>query len=133
MANKVKHYKASISALCCLIRWVPSQYLTLFAGKTPVMINYSTGASQNCLYAQKKCNIRTILTSEKLLEKIQEEPVKGMVFLEELVKINPLEKIKAAAISKLPTFVLKSIVSGGTEEDELVILFTSGSEKIQRQ
>jgi len=132
MANKVKHYKSKYigimlppSAGCTI-----AILATLFAGKTPVMINYSTGASQNCLYAQKKCNIRTILTSEKLLEKIQEEPVKGMVFLEELVKkINPLEKIKAAAISKLPTFVLKSIVSGGTEEDELVILFTSGSEK----
>src|SRR5210317_1205515 len=27
----------------------------LMAGKVPVMINYSTGAAENCEYAQQKC------------------------------------------------------------------------------
>ncbi|HOD53925.1 MAG TPA: AMP-binding protein [Candidatus Cloacimonadota bacterium] len=132
MAEKVKKYQGKFigimlppSAGCTI-----AVLAVLFAGKTPVMINYSTGATQNCLYAQKKCNFRTILTSEKLLEKIQEEPVKGMVFLEEVMKkINILEKLKAAMVAKFPASVLKTLVSGGKEDDDLVILFTSGSEK----
>ncbi len=132
MSEKIKKYQGKFIG----IMLPPSAGCTiailavLFAGKTPVMINYSTGAHNNCLYAQRKCNFRTILTSEKLLEKLQEEPVKGMVYLEEVMKkINVLEKVKAAMVSKLPASVLKSIVAGGEENDDLVILFTSGSEK----
>ncbi|HOE91055.1 MAG TPA: AMP-binding protein [Candidatus Cloacimonadota bacterium] len=132
LANKIKSYKGRYIGIMlppsagCII----ATLATLFAGKTPVMINYSTGATQNCIYAQKKCNFNTILTSEKLLEKIQEDPVKGMVFLEDILKsINIIEKAKAAMLSKLPTSIIKTLVSGGTIEDELVILFTSGSEK----
>ena len=40
----------------------------LMSGRTPVMINYSTGADQNSLYAQKKCGFKTIITSRALLE-----------------------------------------------------------------
>jgi acyl-[acyl-carrier-protein]-phospholipid O-acyltransferase/long-chain-fatty-acid--[acyl-carrier-protein] ligase len=42
----------------------------LMAGKIPVMINYSTGARENSIYAQEKCSFKTIVTSQKLLEKI---------------------------------------------------------------
>ena len=41
----------------------------LMSGKVPVMINYSTGALDNCEYAQEKCSFRTIITSKKLLTK----------------------------------------------------------------
>ena len=37
----------------------------LMSGRIPVMINYSTGAESNALYAQKKCRFRTIITSLK--------------------------------------------------------------------
>src|SRR3990172_10891915 len=50
----------------------------LMSGRTPVMINYSTGAEKNARYAQRKCKFRTILTSRVLLEKIQCRPVEGM-------------------------------------------------------
>nr|HPH61899.1 hypothetical protein [Candidatus Syntrophosphaera sp.] len=33
---------------------------TLMNGKIPVMINYSTGAIENCLYAREKCSFKTI-------------------------------------------------------------------------
>ena len=33
----------------------------VFAGKTPVLINYSTGARENSIYAQKKCAFKTII------------------------------------------------------------------------
>lgn len=40
----------------------------LMAGKAPAMINYSTGAAGNCVYAQDKCGFKTIITSRALLE-----------------------------------------------------------------
>ena len=43
----------------------------LMSGRTPVMINYSTGAEQNAQYAQEKCAFKTIITSKALLEKIE--------------------------------------------------------------
>ena len=132
MAEKIKTYKGKNIGIMlppstgCMV----AMLATLFAGKTPVMINFSTGARLNSLYAQKKCNFRTILTSKKLMEKIQEEPVSGMVFLEDVMKtINIIEKAKAAMITAFPAMVLKTLVAGGTEDDNLVILFTSGSEK----
>ncbi|MGC9362440.1 MAG: AMP-binding protein, partial [Candidatus Syntrophosphaera sp.] len=51
---------------------------TLMNGKIPVMINYSTGAIENCLYAREKCAFKTILTSRKLLEKLELEPIDHM-------------------------------------------------------
>jgi|WetSurSiteA1Bulk_404760.scaffolds.fasta_scaffold04135_3 acyl-[acyl-carrier-protein]-phospholipid O-acyltransferase / long-chain-fatty-acid--[acyl-carrier-protein] ligase len=103
---------------------------TLMAGRTPVMINYSTGAPGNARYAQKKCNFKTILTSKALLEKINCPVIEGMVFMEDIMEgITTGEKLKAAIIAKLPVPIILRMIHGGQEEDNLVILFTSGSEK----
>jgi len=40
---------------------------TLMQGKIPVMINYTTGALDNCRYAQDKCQFKTILTRRSYL------------------------------------------------------------------
>jgi acyl-[acyl-carrier-protein]-phospholipid O-acyltransferase / long-chain-fatty-acid--[acyl-carrier-protein] ligase len=102
----------------------------LMAGKIPVMINYSTGARENSIYAQEKCSFKTIITSKKLLAKLNIDPVKGMVFLEDIMaEITITEKIKALLKTKLPAGVIKSSVHNGSENDTSVILFTSGSEK----
>jgi len=102
----------------------------LFAGKIPVMINYSTGAAENSIYAQEKCSFKTIITSKKLLEKLNIEPVDGMIFLEDLMaSLTTAEKLKAALTSKLPSSVLQNKVKHGDDESTSVILFTSGSEK----
>lgn len=102
----------------------------LMAGKIPVMINYSTGARENSIYAQEKCSFKTIITSKKLLAKLNIDPVKGMVFLEDIMaEITITEKIKALLKTKLPAGVIKSSVHNGREDDTSVILFTSGSEK----
>lgn len=102
----------------------------LLSGRTPVMINYSTGAEKNARYAQKKCKFRTILTSRVLLEKIQCRPVEGMVFIEDIVeKISFTDKLKAAIMTRLPFSFIAKYVHGGRADDDLVILFTSGSEK----
>ncbi len=103
---------------------------TLHNGKIPVMINYSTGAIDNCRYAREKCSFKTIITSRKLLEKLDLEAIDHMVFVEDiLAKVTTLEKLKAAAISKLPFSILKGMVHNGPVSEVSVILFTSGSEK----
>jgi acyl-[acyl-carrier-protein]-phospholipid O-acyltransferase / long-chain-fatty-acid--[acyl-carrier-protein] ligase len=103
---------------------------TLMSGKTPVMINYSTGAANNALYAQQKCNFKTIITSKALLEKISCPVIEGMVFIEDIMEsISVGEKLRAALIAKLPVPLILRILHGGQQDDNLVILFTSGSEK----
>jgi acyl-[acyl-carrier-protein]-phospholipid O-acyltransferase/long-chain-fatty-acid--[acyl-carrier-protein] ligase len=103
---------------------------TLFSGRVPVMINYSTGAGENCAYAKKKCDFKTIITSRVFLERINCPVVPGMVFIEDLMaEISGLDKLRAAAISKLPVAMLKKRIAGGDEDDDLFVLFTSGSER----
>jgi acyl-[acyl-carrier-protein]-phospholipid O-acyltransferase/long-chain-fatty-acid--[acyl-carrier-protein] ligase len=103
---------------------------TLMSGKTPVMINYSTGAANNAVYAQRKCNFKTIITSKALLEKINCPVVDGMIFIEDIMEgVTKSEKLKAALKSKLPTPLLLKMFHSGHEDDNIVILFTSGSEK----
>ncbi|HNW58761.1 MAG TPA: AMP-binding protein [bacterium] len=103
---------------------------TVMAGKVPVMINYSTGAAENCEYAQNKCGFSTIITSKALLEKINCRVVPGMIFVEDiLASIGVKAKLKAALRSKLPAALLIATLPTVKEEDTAVILFTSGSEK----
>jgi acyl-[acyl-carrier-protein]-phospholipid O-acyltransferase/long-chain-fatty-acid--[acyl-carrier-protein] ligase len=102
----------------------------LMSGRTPVMINYSTGAEDNCRYAQDKCDFETIVTSKALLQKINCPHVDGMVYIEDIMAgLSTLKKIKAAAISKLPAAAIQKLVAGNSSQQDAVILFTSGSEK----
>jgi len=132
LANKLKRYEPGFIGV--MIPNSAGAALTilgaLFSGRVPVMINYSTGAAQNCIYAQKKCDFRTIVTSKALLDKINCPVVPGMVFIEDLIAgISGFDKIRAAIKSRLPAPVLKARVAGGDENDDLFVLFTSGSEK----
>jgi acyl-[acyl-carrier-protein]-phospholipid O-acyltransferase/long-chain-fatty-acid--[acyl-carrier-protein] ligase len=102
----------------------------LMSGRTPVMINYSTGAEDNCRYAQEKCDFKTIVTSKALLQKIDCPHVDGMVYIEDIMAgLSTLKKIKAAVMSKLPAAAIQKLVAGNSEQQDAVILFTSGSEK----
>lgn len=102
----------------------------LMSGRTPVMINYSTGAEQNARFAQQKCDFRTIITSRALLEKIDCRPVEGMVFLEDIMaSVTTAAKLRAAVLAKLPAAVIRRLVHSGDSDETAVILFTSGSEK----
>ncbi|MBW2483923.1 MAG: AMP-binding protein [Deltaproteobacteria bacterium] len=103
---------------------------SLMSGRTPVMINYSTGAEENCRYAQDKCDFKTIVTSRALLQKIDCPHVDGMVYIEDIMAgLSTLRKAQAAAISKLPASFIQKMVSGNSDQQDAVILFTSGSEK----
>ncbi len=102
----------------------------LMAGKIPVMINYATGAQQNIKFARRKCGFQTVLTSGVFLEKIQCPKSDGMVFVDTIAQgAGTLEKLRAAALSLMPTSLIKRKVYAGSDDDTLLILFTSGSEK----
>lgn len=103
---------------------------TLMADKIPVMINYSTGAETNILYAQQKCQFKTVITSKVLVDKIGCNVVEGMVFIEDIMKeITIMDKLSSALKSSLPLFLLQRLIANQSEDDTSVILFTSGSEK----
>jgi acyl-[acyl-carrier-protein]-phospholipid O-acyltransferase/long-chain-fatty-acid--[acyl-carrier-protein] ligase len=102
----------------------------LMSGRVPVMINYSTGAADNCRYAQKKCAFTTIITSRALCQKIGCPPVEGMVYLEDVMaSVTVLEKVAALLKAGRSAERLLSALHQGDEDDTLLILFTSGSEK----
>lgn len=102
----------------------------LMSGRVPVMINYSTGAASNCEYAKKKCAFKTIITSKALCEKINCRPVDGMIYLEDIMKlVTFFDKIKAAFKAGFSAERLLKSIHGGDENDTMLILFTSGSEK----
>ena len=103
---------------------------TLLGGRVPVMINYSTGAAANCDYAQKKCAFNTIITSRALCQKINCPHVEGMVYLEDVMtSVTVLDKVRAALKAGRSAESLLASIHQGDEDDTLLILFTSGSEK----
>lgn len=103
---------------------------TLFSGRIPVMINYSTGAEGNCRFAQKKCDFSTIVTSRAFCEKINCPHVDGMIYLEDVMaSVSALDKAAALIKATLPTEMILRRIHAGAEDDTLLILFTSGSER----
>jgi acyl-[acyl-carrier-protein]-phospholipid O-acyltransferase/long-chain-fatty-acid--[acyl-carrier-protein] ligase len=135
LADKLKRYDKGYlgvllptSAGCALITLA-----ALMSGRVPVMINYSTGAARNAVFAQGKCGFTTIITSKALLEKIDCPNVKGMIFLEDLIDdISPADKLIAVGKSKLPLRLLLPLLGSAQVQDDAVILFTSGSERDPR-
>ncbi len=132
LANKIKKYKEGYIGI--MIPTSAGSILatigTLMAGKVPVMINYSTGASDNSEYAQDKCGFRTIITSRALLIKLGCRLVKGMIFIEDIMEqITTGDKLSAALKATMPTKVIIKSLPSVESDDNAVILFTSGSEK----
>jgi acyl-[acyl-carrier-protein]-phospholipid O-acyltransferase/long-chain-fatty-acid--[acyl-carrier-protein] ligase len=102
----------------------------LLSGRTPVMINYSTGAADNCLDAQRRLAFRTILTSRTLLDRIKCPVVDGMVCLEDLARnVSVLDKVRGALRASASADRIVARLRRRREDENAVILFTSGSEK----
>jgi acyl-CoA synthetase (AMP-forming)/AMP-acid ligase II/1-acyl-sn-glycerol-3-phosphate acyltransferase/acyl carrier protein len=102
----------------------------LFAGKTPVMMNWTVGR-RNLHHALALAQVQRVLTSEEFLQRLErmgtdvsEIRAQG-VFLEALGRaLTPWAKLRAALASRLPWRPLwRAQVT-----DTAVILFTSGSE-----
>ncbi|MBN1930209.1 MAG: AMP-binding protein [Desulfobacterales bacterium] len=130
-AEQFKQYKDAYlgimlptSAACGL-----SMIAAHMSAKVPVMINYATGAEKNCEYAQYKVGFKTILTSKALLEKIRCPLIKGMIFIEDiLADISIKEYDETARRAALPADKILATLPAGSDDDTLLILFTSGSE-----
>jgi acyl-[acyl-carrier-protein]-phospholipid O-acyltransferase/long-chain-fatty-acid--[acyl-carrier-protein] ligase len=102
----------------------------LMSGRTPVMINYSTGAAQNCEMAQRRLGFRTIITSRALLQKIKCPVVDGMVCIEDLAAgVTAFNKVGGLLRASTSADRICRHVHLGREDDKAVILFTSGSER----
>lgn len=107
---------------------------TQLAGKTPVMLNWTSGL-RSLNYAIEVLNIEVILSATKFLDRLQHlhlEEIKQKIVLVEDVKksITLKDKLKALFTFMLPVKrMLKSFgVSKRIETDPAVVLFTSGTE-----
>lgn len=101
----------------------------LLAGKVPVNLNFTAGREAMAL-AVEQCGTKTILTSRIFLAKAKVEEMKGMVFLEDVLKgMSLLEKGWAALQAfLLPTRLLQAIHRRGGGPDALAtVIFSSGS------
>jgi acyl-[acyl-carrier-protein]-phospholipid O-acyltransferase/long-chain-fatty-acid--[acyl-carrier-protein] ligase len=105
-------------------------YAAFLCGKVPVNLNYTLTESTlaDCV---KQCEIKTIISSRKFLEKIKLTPPGEIIFLEDLAaKPSLSEKITAFLLAKLvPAILLEKIFgSAHTGMDDLAtIIFSSGS------
>jgi acyl-[acyl-carrier-protein]-phospholipid O-acyltransferase / long-chain-fatty-acid--[acyl-carrier-protein] ligase len=103
---------------------------SLMTGRVPVMINYSTGAARNCELAQRRLDFRTIITSRRLLEKIKCPEVDGMVFIEDIAaSVSAAAKVAGAFRAGQSADRICRGFRPGSDDDNAVILFTSGSER----
>ena len=107
---------------------------TVFAGKTPVMVNWTTG-KRNLIHSLDLVGVRRILTAKALVDRLASqgtdlgELAERFVFLEELGKaINTRAKLAAFARSHLNWGVLEKAPIA----DTAAILFTSGSETLPK-
>jgi acyl-[acyl-carrier-protein]-phospholipid O-acyltransferase/long-chain-fatty-acid--[acyl-carrier-protein] ligase len=105
-------------------------YAAFLCGKVPVNLNYTLSETTlaDCV---KQCEIKTIITSRKFLEKIKLTPPGEIIFLEDLAAKPSLpEKITAFLLGTFaPAFLLERIFgSAHTGMDDLTtIIFSSGS------
>lgn len=110
-------------------------YLTaLFAGKTPVMINWTTGP-RSLAHTLDTVGVRRVLTSAALLTRLRAQGVdfgplaERMTPVEELRgQIGPLRKLRAWLCSR---FNWRSL-DGATIRKTAVVLVTSGSEALPK-
>ena len=102
----------------------------LMSGKTPVLLNYSTGIQANVEYSRKKCDFETVITAKALLEKIKAPKLKGFIYIEDLLNsISILDKTKGALFTNLSADRILSRFSHSDINSTAAILFTTGSER----
>lgn len=102
----------------------------IFAGKTPVLINWTTG-TRNIVHAIQMLGIRHVLTAEALVSKIESQgtdlsPIRDQLLFMEAVRarITKADQLTALAASRLSWAALRKARIGETA----AILLTSGSE-----
>ena len=106
----------------------------LFAGKTPVMVNWTTG-QRNIAHGLEIAAVNKVLTATALLNRLTAQGIdisaisQRMVPLETLVgSLGKWEKLRAALRGRLSWRCLDKVAA----QDIAVILFTSGSEALPK-
>ncbi len=106
----------------------------LFAGKTPVMINWTTG-SRNLVHALDLLGVERVLTARALVTKLEGMGIElsalagRFVIAEELrASFTTGQKLSALVRSRLSWRALRGVRPAG----EAVVLFTSGSESLPK-
>ncbi len=102
----------------------------LLAGKIPVNLNFTAG-KEAMDSAIRQCNIKTIMTSRVFLAKAKLDEIKGMVFLEEIMKqTTTIQKTFAFLLALiLPSRLLQALYGNGEQNPDVLatVIFSSGS------
>jgi acyl-CoA synthetase (AMP-forming)/AMP-acid ligase II/acyl carrier protein/1-acyl-sn-glycerol-3-phosphate acyltransferase len=106
----------------------------LFAGKTPVMVNWTTGP-RNLIESLNLTDVRHVLTSQTLVNKITSQGIDlsevrdRFVFVEELVRnISRFAKLRAA----LAGYISWTSLYNAKVPATAAVIFTSGSETLPK-
>lgn len=101
--------------------------LTLL-GKVPVNLNYTAG-KEAFESSKEQCQLETIVTSPKLLEKLGLADDPRHVFLEDILGgATRWQKLRAAATALLPAFCLRRLKDLPQDPDAMAtVIFSSGS------
>jgi acyl-[acyl-carrier-protein]-phospholipid O-acyltransferase/long-chain-fatty-acid--[acyl-carrier-protein] ligase len=106
-------------------------YAAFLCGKVPVNLNY-TLSQTTIAYCAQQCDLKTVITSRKFLEKIKLTPPGELIYLED-VAANPTgtEKLTSWLLAKFAAFNLLKRVAGQEKEvaldDLATVIFSSGS------
>jgi acyl-[acyl-carrier-protein]-phospholipid O-acyltransferase/long-chain-fatty-acid--[acyl-carrier-protein] ligase len=111
-------------------------YAAFLCDKVPVNLNY-TLAESGIAECARQCDLQTVVTSRKFLEKIKLTPPGKLIFLEDLAGAPTMEKLTAFLLAKFaPTFLIEQILfekrkaeSGKRKSlnDLATVIFSSGS------
>jgi acyl-[acyl-carrier-protein]-phospholipid O-acyltransferase / long-chain-fatty-acid--[acyl-carrier-protein] ligase len=107
-----------------------ANYAAFLCGKVPVNLNYTLSAATlaDCV---KQCEIKTVVTSRKFIEKIKLAPPGELIYLEDLAAKPTLpEKLWSFVLAKCaPAYLLERMFgSAGVRMNDLAtVIFSSGS------
>jgi len=106
-------------------------YAAFLCGKVPVNLNY-TLSEATIAHCAQQCDLKTVITSRKFLEKIKLTPPGELIYLEDVAaKPSGAEKLAAWLLAKFAPFSLLKNVAGQEKEialdDLATVIFSSGS------
>lgn len=122
---------SSVTASMCVLA-------VQLSGKVPLLINWTVG-SRHLEAVEKLSKVEVVLTSWAFLDRLEHvdlTPIESKFFmLEDLRdKVSLFDKLKAFGRSLLPTRSIMKIYGSSNikDEDEAVLLFTSGTESLPK-
>ena len=107
-------------------------HAAFLCGKVPVNLNYTLSEATIAACA-RQCDIKTVITSRKFLEKIKLTPPGELIYLEDITAgvQRHGEKITAFLLAKFAPFSLLKKIAGQEKEvaldDLATVIFSSGS------